>query len=99
MAKVATSERVLAERLLTASTLTDIDAIMQVAERAYGSLTLRPVGDRPNNIGPIRLGSDPPLGIVERVTNGIDDLLDLGRAEHPDQTPSTPREAAHLWLG
>jgi hypothetical protein len=84
---------------MDARTMSDIDRIMAMAEALYGPLSTRPVGDRPNNIGTVRVGSDPALGIVERVTNGMDDLLDLGRAKHPADLPSSPREAARMWFG
>lgn len=99
VAQVAVSERALASALMEASTMGDVVRIMQMAETLYGPLSTRPVGDRPNNIGTVRVGSDPALGIVERATNGMDDLLDFGRAEHPEDMPTSPREAARLWFG
>jgi hypothetical protein len=59
----------------------------------------RPVGDRPNNIGTIRIASDPALSMVERVTNAIDAMLELGRAANVGPDPSNPRDAAHRWFG
>jgi hypothetical protein len=56
-----------------------------------------PVG-RPNNIGTIRMGSDPGLALVERVTNGIDSLLELGVLLDGATSVATPEEAARrLW--
>lgn len=97
MTSTSATERKLAAALMTASTLKDVEAILRMATKLYGKPSLRPVGDRPNNIGTIRLGSDPALGVVERVTNGMDDLLDLGHALHPSDSPHSPREAAELW--
>ncbi len=99
MAKVAVSERTLASALMDASKMGDVERILEMAETLYGPLSTRPVGDRPNNIGTVRVGSDPALGIVERGTNGMDDLLDLGHAQHPGDNPTSPREAARLWFG
>jgi hypothetical protein len=99
MARALPSEKALATALMQAATMHDVEQILEIAEKIYGPLAQRPVGDRENNIGTVRLGSDPALGIVERVTNGMDDLLDLGHAEHPDQVPSSPREGARAWLG
>lgn len=59
----------------------------------------RPVGDRPNNIGTIRIASDPALSMVERVTNAIDAMLELGRAANVGPEPLTPRQAAQQWFG
>lgn len=99
MARVEVSERTFAQSLLTARTTGDVERLLEMAETLFGPLSTRPVGDRPNNIGTVRVGSDPALGIVERVTNAMDALLDLGRATHPDDSPLSPREAAQLWYG
>lgn len=99
MARVEVSEKALASALMDAKTVEGVERILEMAADLYGSLSERPVGDRPNNIGTIRLGSDPALGLVERVTNGMDALLDLGRALHPVDAPISPREAAELWYG
>lgn len=97
MASVKVSQQAFANSLLNARTPEDVEQILKMAEKLYGTLSWRPVGNRENNIGTIRLGSDPALGIVERVTNAMDALLDLGRAEHSDDEPSSPRGAAKLW--
>ena len=70
-----------------------------MADNLYGPLKRRPVGDRPNNSGTIRVGSDPALGIVERVVNAMDAMLDLGHLEHPKDAPKSPREAAQRGSG
>jgi hypothetical protein len=57
----------------------------------------RPVGDRPNNIGTIRVASDPALAMVERITNAMDAMLELGQLSHPADQPTSPRQAAQLW--
>ena len=89
----------LAEAVREARTPADVARIENLASGFYGVLEARPVGDRPNNIGTIRLGSDPALGLVERLTNGMDALLHLGKLQHDHDTPKTPREAARLWYG
>ena len=99
MAKVETTERALAQLVWNTRTTTDVAVILEMAQELYGRVTWRPVGDRENNIGTIRLGSDPGLGIIERVTNGMDALLDLGHFQHVGDPPTTPREAARLWYG
>jgi hypothetical protein len=92
-------EKTLALRLMEAKTVKDVEDILALARDIYGPLKQRPVGDRPNNSGTIRVGSDPALGVVERVVNAMDALLDLGHAEHPKDGPKSPREAAELWFG
>src|SRR3712207_5939459 len=97
MATVKEDQKTLAAALMEAKTPADVEKIIGMAEKIYGTLERRPVGDRPNNIGTIRVGSDPALGLVERVTNGMDALLHLGKLAHPADNPATPREAAKEW--
>ncbi len=72
---------------------------MLAAAGRSGATKWRPVGDRPNNIGTIRIASDPALSLVERITNAIDAMLELGRAANVGPDPSKPRDAAHRWFG
>lgn len=88
----------LAARLWLARTADDVTDILGLAEPLYGPLEKRPVGGRPNNIGVIRMASDPGLASIERITNGIDALLEL-MAVLKSGHPKSPREAAQLWLG
>lgn len=99
MALAKVDEKGLAHQLLEAKTVRDVDEILRQAVALYGPLEQHPVGDRPNNIGAVRAGSDPALGVVERVVNAMDALLDLGRAQHPNDDPKSPREAAQMWFG
>jgi len=99
VAQVEVSQKAFAETLLNARTPEDVERILEMAEESFGPVSWRAVGDRPNNNGTVRLGSDPALGLVERVTNGMDALLDLGRLQHQGDAPATPREAARLWYG
>lgn len=98
MVRAKVDEKTLALRLMESKTVKDVDDILAMAEDLYGPLHRRPVGDRPNNSGTIRAGSDPALGVVERVVNAMDAMLDVGHEEHPKDTPKSPREAAELWF-
>ena len=79
-------------------TESDVRILLAAASRS-GALKWRPVGDRTNNIGTIRIASDPALSMVERITNAIDAQLELGRATNVGPDPSNPRDAAHRWFG
>jgi hypothetical protein len=92
-------EKALARRLMEAKTIEDIEEILAIAAGLHGPLGQRPVGDRPNNSGTIRAGSDPALGVIERIVNAMDAMVDLGHAEHPADEPKSPREAAERWFG
>ncbi|OPY30976.1 MAG: hypothetical protein A4E28_00066 [Methanocella sp. PtaU1.Bin125] len=69
-------------------------------EIEYGdSFELVPVGKRENNRGVIESTKDPGRGIVERITNAIDAVLELEYEKH-NGVPEckTPRQAAQAWL-
>jgi len=84
------SDKTLAHLLWTAQTVADMEHIL-------GMVTMKaiPVG-RDNNIGTIRMASDPGLAMIERLTNGIDSLLELAVLLNPGAEPQTPQEAAAL---
>lgn len=89
-------EQDLADVIWGARTPRDIEKLIGIAE-GHGGVDRVPVG-RPNNIGTIRMASDPGLALVERVTNGIDSLLELGVLLGSSPTVATPEEAARgLW--
>jgi len=76
----------------------------QVAEvlDAWGSqrTTWQPVGHRESNRGTIEAAADPGRSLVERLTNGIDAVLEFEHRAHggvPDCR--SPSEAAAAWLG
>lgn len=58
-----------------------------------------PVGNRENNRGTIEAAADPGRSLVERLTNGIDAVLEQEHAQHgglPDCR--SPKDAAMAWL-
>lgn len=58
-----------------------------------------PVG-RENNKGTIEASSDPGRSLIERLTNGIDAVLEDEFVRHKGKPECrTPREAAQAWLG
>jgi hypothetical protein len=81
----------LASALWSAKTPEDVKAILL----SVGEYSVVSVG-RDNNIGTIRMASDPALAIVERITNGMDSLLELAAMTNQDTDPRTPQEAARL---
>jgi len=85
-------EKELARKILSARTPQDINLLIEEADFRY-PIKRVPVG-RPNNIGTIRMASDPGLALVERLTNGIDALLELGVLDQPGLAPKSPEQAA-----
>lgn len=90
-------ERTLGHQIWEAATVGDVEVVLKTAEERYGIKKV-PVG-RDNNIGTIRMASDPGLALVERVTNGIDGLIELAVLLQPGADPRTPEEAARLLFG
>jgi len=59
-----------------------------------------PVGNRKNNLATINIGTDPAAGVVERITNAIDAVLEKEWKEQGEpEDIKTPRRAAELWYG
>lgn len=82
-------------------TKTDQEVIQFLEDLSkHANLKWRPVGDRENNLATINLGSDPAAGLVERITNAIDAVLDRKwiEAGQPDYIKS-PRQASEEWFG
>lgn len=72
-----------------------IDAFSENYEVAW-----LPVGGNENNFATVNLGSDPAAGLIERVTNAIDAVIDrewLKRGQ-PSNILS-PRQATEQWFG
>src|SRR3989338_2903514 len=59
----------------------------------------KPIGGK-ENAGIIDMGSEPSDTLAERITNGIDGLLERKYAESAKTglSPKSPREAAKLWF-
>lgn len=83
--------------LWDAKSTEDVEEILQMADEGEG-LRWRPIGDRPNNNGTIRMASDPNLALLERITNGMDAVLDLAHQQGSDDSATSPRDAAKKWL-
>ncbi|MDP3462315.1 MAG: hypothetical protein Q8S18_05970 [Bacteroidales bacterium] len=87
------------EQLYKATTAKEITDILEVLTEDY-EISWREVGDRPNNQSTINMGTDPAAGLVERITNSIDSILDL--QWHIEGNPNnidSPRAAAYKWFG
>lgn len=58
------------------------------------------VGNRENNQGTIEMATDPGRSLIERLTNGIDAILEAEYERHKGiPACRNPREAAAAWLG
>jgi len=85
--------------LIQAATLADLEAALAQFETANPQAGWVPFGGRENNRGTIEASADPGRSLVERLTNGIDAILEEEHKKHngiPDCR--TPKEAATAWL-
>jgi hypothetical protein len=73
----------------------DIEALLASA----GDIRWRDLGDRPGNAATVQIASSPASALIERVTNGIDGILELEAELHHGSAPSSPRRAAREWFG
>ncbi len=87
--------------LLATDKLDEVRSLIdQFVESQSGWVSWRPVGDRTNNSGTIQAGGDPARSILERITNGIDAVIELQHNEHHGNPEcSSPKEAAQAWFG
>jgi hypothetical protein len=85
--------------LLQATKLADLEAALTQFETANPRTEWVPFGGRENNRGTIEASADPGRSLVERLTNGIDAILEDEHKKH-DGIPDcrTPKEAATAWL-
>ena len=89
----------LLRQLVEAKTKQEVLAFLDQIGHKH-AISWRPVGDRENNLATINLGSDPAAGLIERITNAVDAVLErewLSRGQ-PTSVRS-PREAVALWFG
>lgn len=94
-------QKSLYDALLAASTSEEVAAAVEAFEAAHGGRTgWAPIGGKENNRGPIEVSADPGRSLVERLTNGIDAILEAEYERHrgvPDCR--SPRQAATAWIG
>jgi hypothetical protein len=85
----------LVARLFTAKTAEDVEAI--IAEMPDAKW--RQLGDKPGNYALVNVGSDPADSVMERVTNGMDAVIEREVELRGETGIGDPREAAEKLLG
>lgn len=76
--------------------VSDVEALLVAAG---DNAQWRDLGDRPGNAATVQIASSPASALIERVTNGIDGMLELEAELHPGSLPASPRLAAREWFG
>lgn len=83
--------------LRTATSVSGVESAMREFRAGHQTRWV-PVG-RENNRGTIEVSADPVRSVVERLTNGMDAVLELEYARHNGLPECrSPREAAAAWL-
>lgn len=87
--------------LLSATTVEDVERCISAFESANPTtFGWTAFGGRLNNRGTIEAASDAGRSLIERLTNGVDALLEREHAKHASQRPcNSPKEAAQAWFG
>lgn len=86
-------------KLLDAKTVEDVVAFLRSLREEGVKSKWLPVGGVDNNLATIGLGRDPAAGLVERITNGLDAVIDREWQERG--TPPnvlSPRDASEEWF-
>lgn len=80
--------------------IADFEAVLsEFIEANAESVKWVPFGGRENNRGTIEVSADPGRSLVERLTNGIDAILEAEHQNHEGRpNPRSPKEAAMNWL-
>ena len=85
--------------LIAAQTSADAAAAISAFESSNPEAVWIPLG-RENNKGTIEASSDPGRSLIERLTNGIDAVLEDEFIRHKGKPEChSPREAAQAWFG
>jgi hypothetical protein len=87
--------------LQEAGTVAEVEQALDIFRSSHGSeLAWAPVGGRKNNRGTIDVSTDSGRSLVERLTNGIDAILEAEHVRHHG-VPNcrSPKEAAVAWIG
>lgn len=85
--------------LLGATRTAEVNAALSAFESTTQDVQWLPVG-RENNKGTIEASSDPGRSLIERLTNGIDAVLEDEFVRHKGKPEcQSPRDAAQAWLG
>lgn len=87
--------------LLTAATRQEASSAISAFETAHRDRVVWvPVGGKENNRGPIEVSANPGRSLVERLTNGIDAVLEAEYERHRGVPECrSPRQAATAWIG
>ena len=86
-------------RLLNATNLQDFEVALAEVQQTL-PIHWASLGETVNNRGVVEVSGDPGRALVERVTNGVDAVIEAEfDAHHGLPQCRSPQEAVHTWLG
>lgn len=89
----------LLESTLGATKVRDVTQLIEGVSEGR-RIAWKPVGDNDNNLATINLGSDPAAGVIERITNAFDAVLEMEWNERGQPSNlASPRSAVAQWFG
>jgi len=89
----------LARNLVAATSVKAVVDVLEAFEANHSPKRV-PVGRRENNLATINIGSDPAAGLIERVTNAIDAVLEREWQAHGEPSNiRSPRQGVEEWFG
>src|SRR5438105_3177481 len=92
--------KTLSKRLIEITTVRELNDFIEDVKESGTHIAWKPVGGNDNNLAIINLGSDPAAGVVERITNAIDAILDHEWQQRGQPAHLTsPRAAVEAWFG
>jgi len=90
----------IARRLLGATTVKALVEVISEIQASGTRVAWKPVGGIDNNLAIINLGSDPAAGVIERITNAVDAVLEREWLENGQPAHlMSPRAAVEKWFG
>lgn len=85
------------KKVLSATTVKNVKELISLIEEKY-DIDWLPIGGKSSNHSTFQMLQDGEYGIIERLTNGIDAVLEKEYFLNPDETLRSPRKSAEKYF-
>lgn len=85
------------KKVLNATTVKNVKELISLIEEKY-DIEWLPIGGKASNHSTFQMLQDGEYGIIERLTNGIDAVLEKEYFLNPDETLRSPRKSAEKYF-
>lgn len=85
------------KKVLNATTVKNVKELVSLIEEKY-DIEWLPIGGKTSNHSTFQMLQDGEYGIIERLTNGIDAVLEKEYFLNPDETLRSPRKSAEKYF-